>query len=858
MALHSVRNFSKPSAARKPSRRCHGFRPVAEVLEDRSLMSFGPAVIYPVETFPQALVTADFNGDSRLDIAVANEASNTVSVLLGNADGSFQAARTSATGVTPVSLAEGDFNADGKLDLVTANANGNDLSVLLGDGAGGFQAPASIGLSGPASVAVGDFNGDGKLDLGATSNFYYPGSWGWYGWYPGWYVGHAHVLLGNGDGSFAGPVSGFLNYGYHTGAAVADFNGDGKDDFATVNRDYGLVSVLLGSSAGFGAANHYTTGYYAGAVAVGDFTGDGLLDIAAGGIIKGNGDGTFQWFSSESLIPYGLAPADFNGDGKLDLATADYRETINIRLGTGDGLFRPAIEVAAGGWAGAVAVGDFNGDGRPDVASANSSSNNVAALLNDGTWPALDAPLIWISDVTVTEGNSGTVAATFNVTLSAAYTQTVTVQYATANGSAIAGDDYVATSGTVTFAPGATSQPVTVLVNGDRVGEYGESFGLKLTGAVNAFIADTQGSATIVDDEPRISIDYSTTVTEGNVGTTPANFTVRLSNAYDEPVSVNFSTAEGDTDYWYWNWYYYNAPATADVDFESQSGTLTFMPGDTEMVITVPVIGDRVAEYYEVFSVNLAGATGGTIVAGHALGTIIDDEPYVYIDSVSQAEGHSGTTAFVFNLTLSAVYDTDVTVDFTTVDGSATAGVDYQAMSGTVTMPRGQTTGTITVPVNGDRAGEYDDYFYVQLTGATGAQLGGSYGYGTILDDEPKISITGVSKNEGNSGTTLFRFAVTLSGAYDQTVTVNYRTVDGTARAGTDYQAKNGTLTFNPGDTVKYIDVLVYGETSKEESEYFSIQLTGASGNALLYYEWATGYILNDDAKPGKGRGKNR
>jgi chitinase len=360
-----------------------------------------------------------------------------------------------------------------------------------------------------------------------------------------------------------------------------------------------------------------------------------------------------------------------------------------------------------------------------------------------------------------------------------------------------------------------------------------------------------------VDDEPRISIDYSTTVTEGNVGTTDADFTVRLSNAYDEPVSVNFSTAEGDTDYWYWGGYYYYAPATDGVDFQGQSGTITFEPGDTEETITVPIIGDRVGEYSEIFSVDLREATGGLIVSGHAIGVIVDDEPYVYIDSTSQTEGHSGTTNLVFNVILTAAYDTDVTVDFTTMDGTATAA-DYQATSGTVTIPKGQTSAPITVSVKGDRLGEYDEYFYVQLTGATGAQISGSYGYGTILDDEPKITITGVSQNERNSGTTVFRFAVTLSGAYDQTVTVNFKTVDGTARAGSDYQAKTGTLTFSPGDTVKYIDIVVYGDTSKEEDEYFSIQLSGVSSNALLYYEWATGYIYNDDAKPGKGRGKNK
>jgi FG-GAP-like repeat len=222
------------------------------------------------------VVTADFNNDHRLDIAVANVNSNSVSVLLGNPDGSFAPAVASGTGAGPFSLAEGDFNGDGKLDLVTANASSNDLSVLLGDGQGGFGAPASVPLSGdtsPASVAVGDFNDDGKLDLGAVTNFYSPGSWGWDGWSPGYYLGYANVMLGTGAGTFAAPVSSFLDYGYHAGAAGADFNGDGKDDLATANTDYSRVSVLLGTSTGLGAVIEYSTGAYPRAVAVGDFTG---------------------------------------------------------------------------------------------------------------------------------------------------------------------------------------------------------------------------------------------------------------------------------------------------------------------------------------------------------------------------------------------------------------------------------------------------------------------------------------------------------------------------------------------------------------------------------------------------------
>ena len=142
-----------------------------EALEDRCLPSFLPAVNYPVGSYPNALVTGDFNGDGRLDLAVANQSSNTVSILLGKGDGTFQSAQNFACGGGPGSIAVGDFNGDGKLDIVTANAY--DLSVLLGNGDGTFQ-PArnfdNVPGKYPGSVAVGDFNGDGKLDLGVGSS----------------------------------------------------------------------------------------------------------------------------------------------------------------------------------------------------------------------------------------------------------------------------------------------------------------------------------------------------------------------------------------------------------------------------------------------------------------------------------------------------------------------------------------------------------------------------------------------------------------------------------------------------------------------------------------------------------------
>jgi hypothetical protein len=873
----SLKSRGSRPPRRRQEPRSGGRRPAArlrlEALEDRWLLSFSPAVNYPVGSGPQAVVVADFNNDARLDLAVADAASNTVSVLLGNANGTFQPALSSATGAGPVSLVAGDFNADGKMDLATANNASSDVSVLLGVGDGTFQPPASAGLGGaaPASVAVGDFNADGKLDLGVLGNVYTPAYWGRYSYYPGYYNGYAVVLLGTGSGTFSGPNWYYVGGGFQTSAAVADFNGDLKLDFAATS-DYSVINVALGTgTGGFNFSNSYSAGAYPSSLTASDVNKDGKADLVAAlpsadsvSVLLGDGLGSFsndQLYAAGSQ-PGAVATADFNGDGNIDLITTNAdTNTVSALLGTGTGTFKPPVDAAVGLHPQGVAFGDYSGDGLKDAAAANTSSSDVSVLLNDGSWPAFGAPSLAINDVTVTEGNTGTTSATFSVSLSAASTQTVTVHYATADGTATtAGGDYQATSGTLTFAPGVTSQSATVLVNGDHLVEGTESFLLVLTNPTNAFVADAKGVGTILDDEPHASIDFGpVSVTEGNTGTTTAVFTVRLSTASDAPVDVNYSTAEGDTEWWNDGWYYYGPPpaATSGSDFAGVSSTLTFAPGETVKTIPITVYGDRIGEYDEYFSLDLTGSTTASIDSHHAVGVIVDDEPRVSIGNASVTEGNTGTTAMTFTVTLSAAYDQPVTVTYATSDGSATtAGGDYQAKSDTVTFAAGQTSQTITVLVNGDRLAESNEFFYVNLTGANGLLIVSSTGNGTILDDEPRLTINSVSINEGDKGTKPMTFTVTLSAAYDQPVTVKYGTHDDSATvADNDYVATPGTLTFAPGETSKTITVLIKGDRKKEANEDFYILLSDASSNALIDSAYGWGTILNDDGPKGRGGG---
>ena len=709
-------------------------RLLLEPLDDRTLPSLvGPVSFdFAVGRNPNAVAVGEFNGDGRPDLAVANSDGNEVSVLLGNGDATFQPARNFATGAYPASVAVGDFNNDGKLDLATANIGGNDVSVLLGNGNGTFGAAQSVPLQRPydvpVQVAVGDFNADGKMDLAVSSE---------YSGYD-YVLSYVTVLVGNGDGTFGTQNARQLSSGSPMELAVADFDRDGKLDVATANGYYGTVSVLLGTGTGaLGVpTNFYNAGYSPCSVAAGDMDGDGDIDLAtangSGGgksvsVFLGNGTGAFgnpQIYGVGSY-PFSIVLSDFNNDGELDIGTANsYGNNVAVLLGRGDGAFSPPFHFPTGSQAWTVEAGDFNGDGWLDAASANPYGNNLSVLINDQIWPPPDAPSVSINDVTVTEGNTGTTNATFTVSLSAAYGKTITVHYATTDGTASAGSDYTGGSGDLTFAPGQTTRIVTVAVIGDRLAELTESFLINLSAPTNATIADSQGIGTVLDDEPRITMN-DVAVTEGNIGTVNATFTVSLSIAYDVPVTVHYATANGS--------------ATAGSDYSGASGDVTFSVGAISKTVTITVIGDRLPEDTETFAVNLSAATNAIIADGLGVGTILDDEPRISISDVTRLEGRNRqTTLFVFTVTLSTAYDQAVTMSYSTVNGTATTGDgDYVAKTGTLIFAPGETTKTITIEGKGDNRKETTEYFYLDLLGNSSNSLfTKNRGIGTILNDD--------------------------------------------------------------------------------------------------------------------------
>ena len=349
------------------------------ILKNNGNGTFSAAVYYDTGLNAVSVISADFDRDGHLDLAVANENSDNVSILRNNGDGTFASAVSYGTGSHPYSVSSADFDGDGDLDLAVANYNSNTVSILKNNGNGKFAAAINY-ASGDGSISIvsADFDGDGDVDLAAANA----------------HSDDVSILKNNGNGTFAAPVS----YGAGPGPYsifAADLDGDADSDLAVANFHADYISVLRNNGDGtFAAKVDYSVGSYPLSVFSADLDKDGYFDLLVANsgsdnvsVLKNNGDGSFAAVVDYSTgsYPCCVLSADFDGDGDGDLVVANENvKSVSIVKNNGDGTFASAVNYAVSDLPFTIFSADFDGDGHFDLVTANYNSNSVSILRNNG------------------------------------------------------------------------------------------------------------------------------------------------------------------------------------------------------------------------------------------------------------------------------------------------------------------------------------------------------------------------------------------------------------------------------------------------------------------------------------------
>ncbi|QDT84056.1 Calx-beta domain-containing protein [Gimesia chilikensis] len=427
---------------------------------------------------------------------------------------------------------------------------------------------------------------------------------------------------------------------------------------------------------------------------------------------------------------------------------------------------------------------------------------------------------ISIADISVDE-NAG--IATLTVSLDHPVDTVINLDYNTAAQSAALNDDFLGTSGTLTFNPGEQTREIQVAIVDSALVEGDESFlvglsGLQVNGR-NVIISRNQAVVTIQDDD-QATLSINNAIVDEDAGT--ATLTVWLDQPVATTVTVNYTTV--------------NASAHSPDDFHAKSGLLTFYPGDLSKTITVSIIDSELVELDEFLLVNLSNIQAGTadVVFSDSQGQIItiqdDDQANISINDVSVNEDANTATLTV---TLDVAVDTAISVNYSTADQTALESQDYQPTSGMLTFNSGELSKSITIPIVDSNLVEIDEKLLVNLSGlqAFGRNVVISDSQGEITiedDDQAAITIDDVTVDEDAGTATL---TVSLDNPIDSTITVDYTTVDQTAVSPDDYTTAAGTLTFNPGVQSQSITVSIIDTDLVELNESLLVNLSGLQAN---------------------------
>lgn len=524
-----------------------------------------------------------------------------------------------------------------------------------------------------------------------------------------------------------------------------------------------------------------------------------------------------------------------NASGTLTFAPGETSKTVRLSLvndTTKEGIERFKFQLSS-----------------PNNATLDSPGFSWITIVDNDN--VVNTPDIFVGDVVVDEAAG---KATFVVTLGGpsvfnqASKSTVTVAYATADGTAAAGSDYTARNGTLTFLPGESVKSVTVDLINDSIAETAESFSLRLTNASSANIVRGSATATIGANDstpvsqPRIRA-ADTIVSEGDHY---ADVVVSLSAPSANKITVGYASADWTA---FDNGY----------DVETISGTLTFNPGETTKVVRLDLIDDSSKELIERFKFQLSSPTNATLDGeGYSWVTIVDndtvvDTPQIYVGDVvvDEAAGKATFTVALGAKAFGQASTGTVMVDFATADGSATAGSDYVARSGTLTFLPYESAKTVTVDLINDSQAEGAETFTLKLSNESTGVIVRPAATATIganddaLVSQPRIGVADAIVGEGDQ---YIDAVVSLSAPSASKVTVAYALADWTAfDNGYDVESLSGTLTFDPGETTKVVRIDLIADTGKEGIERLKLQLSSPT-NATLDregYGWLT--IVDND-----------
>ena len=612
-------------------------------------------------------VSFPFDNDGTLQV-------DTGTVALSGEFANFLAASRTLSGGSYI--LKGTFRFPGA-DIVT-----NAATIVL-DGAGS-QLVDALGANGLRRLADNAAGGDLTLTNGRSAATTVP------------FANHGRLALGS-DSSFTSTGS----YEQAAGSTLL------QASTSALTATGAVVSVTGGSLAGIGTVGPAVT-------ASGGEVAPGL----SAGVLRTSGSYT-QSASAALRVEIGGRTAGTDFDQLAVTGAAALNGTLRIETTNG---FSPAdgdrFRILTAG----SRTGEFLSLVGADIGGG---LGYTADYDSTGVWLVISNQSVSIGDASVTEGDTGTTNATFELTLPGPRTQQVTVDYATADGTAVAPADYAPANGTVTFAPGQTSKTITVAVKGDTLDENAETFFVNLSNAANATIAKGQGVATIADNDPQPALSIADVeVPEGDTGTTATVFTVTLAPASGRKVSVSFATADGT--------------ATSPADFAPATGSITFEPGETTKQVTVQVKGDDDAEGVEDFFVDLSAPDGAALGDGRGRIRILDDDlSSLSIADTAVTEGNraSDGAKATFTVSLSPAAAAAVSVRYATVDGTATVGEDYEPAAGTVTFAPGQTSAQFEVQVIEDTTPEPDERFGVVLSDPSNAAIGDGDATGLIADD---------------------------------------------------------------------------------------------------------------------------